>query len=338
MNEKVPNRRAGGIARADNLSSAERSKIAHRAAAARWKLEIDPLDPPVLRTVQSGNWELGGWLIGCHYLNDGKRVITQRSFMTIIGMKGRGTDIGHRMAHFLQSPVLKSNKINTLVLAIRNPIRFRMLNNVEAFGYEGSIIVDYCKAVLEARRTKGIEGEVAHRYADACERFVTACAKTGIVAIIDEVTGHREHARKTEYRELFKEFIRNEFRQWEKEFPDQFFDMIYRIYGLERKPAKNHPQFFAGFIRQYVYRPLANSNGAILEMLDEKNPIVRSDGGRKYKLHQFLTDIVGLPALRAHLWQIVGIGNSVLSKGAFHGSFERAFPQVGDQIEFELMV
>ena len=258
--------------------------------------------------------------------------------MAIIGMKGRGNDIGHRMAHFLDNPMLKSSGISKLVMDIRNPIRFRMLNGIEAFGYEGELIVDYCKAVLEARRFGGFDGEVAHRYADACERFVTACAKLGVVAIIDEVTGHRENTRKTEYRELFKEFIREEFRQWEKEFPDQFFEMIYRLYGLQRKPSTNHPQFFGKFIRTYVYHPLASSNGTILEMLDDKNPIVSSDGDRKYKMHQFLTDVVGLPALRAHLWQLVGIGNSVSTKGAFHGAFQRAFPHSGDQIEFEMTV
>ena len=37
---------------------------------------------------------------------------------------------------------------------------------------------------------------------------------------------------------LFADFIRNELRNWEQEFPDKFFDMVYRIYGLRRKNPK----------------------------------------------------------------------------------------------------
>jgi hypothetical protein len=110
------------------------------------------------------------------------------------------------------------------------------------------------------------------------------------------------------------------------------FDVIYKIYGLPRKAdAKNHPQFFGKFIRKYIYEPLANSNGAILEMLDEKNPVVYASGGRRYKMFQFLSDVVGLAALRSHLWQVIGIGNSVRSKAQFERSFAIAFP--GAQLE-----
>ena len=82
------------------------------------------------------------------------------------------------------------------------------------------------------------------------------------------------------------------------------------------------------------YHPLANSNGAILEELDEKNPVVYVGGGRRHKLHQFLTDTVGLPAFRQHLWQVVGIGNSVTDKASFDRAFLRAFPQPNAQLEF----
>jgi hypothetical protein len=45
------------------------------------------------------------------------------------------------------------------------------------------------------------------------------------------------------------------------------------------------------------------------------------------KLHQFLTDEVGMPALRQHLWQVIGIGNAAKDKVDFERSFYRAFPE-----------
>ena len=87
------------------------------------------------------------------------------------------------------------------------------------------------------------------------------------------------------------------------------------------------PSVLWQFVRKYVYYPLANSQGAILEKLDEKNPVVYTGGGRRYKLFQFLSDEIGLPAFRQHLWQTVGILQISSSKEAFARNFYRAFPE-----------
>jgi len=172
------------------------------------------------------------------------------------------------------------------------------------------------------------------------EIIIRSAAKVGIVALVDEAAGYVDRA-KDEYRKLFDGFIRKEFQQWEKEFPDKFFDMIYKMYGLKRQrpDTTKHPQFFGHFIRKYIYYPLANSNGAILEKLDEKNPVVYDNGGRKYKFTQWLTDHVGLPAFRQHLWQVVGIGEASTNKEQFDRGFYRAFPEAiprknSDQLDF----
>jgi hypothetical protein len=173
--------------------------------------------------------------------------------------------------------------------------------------------------------------------ATQAEIIIRSAAKLGIIALIDEATGFIADKRKEEYRELFSDFIRDEFRGWSEAFPRPFFDMLYRLYGLRRKDPKSnkHPGFFAHFIRKYIYGPLADSNGAILELLDGKNPVVYVNGGRRYKLHQFL-ETVGLQALNGHVWQIVGMGNGSRSKGDFERSFRLAFPQHGQQMEFDM--
>lgn len=292
----------------------------------------------ISKAIRAAKLFLGSWAnIQCHHLDSGKRVISQKSFMEIVGLKGRHDDRGTQLAKFLESPALKSEHISRLISAIRSPIQFTALSGEVDYGYEGTIVVDYCKAILEARSLGYMEGEARRQYAMACEAFIISCAKVGITALIDEATGYSQDKRKDEYRELFKDFIREEIRGWEKEFPDQFFDLIYRLYGL-KKVAPNHPQFFGGFIRTYVYAPLANSSGAVLEILDDKNPMIYALGGRRYKMHQFLTDKVGLPALRTHLWQVIGIGNSVRTKGAFDAAFYRAFPRPYEQDTFEFDV
>jgi hypothetical protein len=172
------------------------------------------------------------------------------------------------------------------------------------------------------------------------EFIVRSAAKVGIIALVDEATGYSDRSI-DEYRKLFDQFVKSELRQWEKEFPDKFFSMIYRLYGLKRQrpDSSRHPQFFSHFIRKFIYFPLANSNGAILEKLEEKNPVVYSGGGRKHKLFQYLSEEIGVNTFRQHLWQVVGIGEASTDKSAFERSFYRAFPEAaprknGEQMDF----
>jgi hypothetical protein len=216
--------------------------------------------------------------------------------------------------------------------ALDNPIVFNPLAGDPAHGYEGTVLIEICDAIWEAQK-QGKLSPSQENLAKQAEIIVRSAAKVGVIALIDEAAGYIKDKAKEEYRELFKEFIREECREWEKEFPDQFFDMLYGIYRLPRKHKNKHPLFFGKFIRKYVYKPLANSNGAILEMLDEKNPIVYTSGGRKYKMHTFLTEEIGLLSLRSHLWQIIGIWNATKSKTSFEKGFQKAFPQSGEQYE-----
>lgn len=293
------------------------------------------MDLQELKAVREGRLEIGSWSMECHHLENGKRVISQRSFAEVVGIKRGTKKLGEKFSGFLDSPALKSHDIHELRKVISSPIVFKMRSGPVAFGYEGDVLIEYCKAILEARRSGYMTTIAQKRYAMACEAFVVSCAKVGILALIDEATGYSEDKAKDEYRQLFKQFIREEVRDWEKEFPDEFFEMIYSLYGIPKTPG-NHPQFFGRFIRRYIYQPLAASNGAILDQLDQKNPVVYAIGARKYKLHQFLTDEVGTPALRRHIYKVIGIGTSVRSKEAFFSHFKRAFPQPGDQDELDI--
>lgn len=121
-------------------------------------------------------------------------------------------------------------------------------------------------------------------------------------------------------------------------FPRKYLDMIYRLYALKRvdPDSTKTPRFFGYFTRRYIYAPLAHGRGAILDQFDSMTPLVYSNGGRKYKFHSFLNEEIGLPALRQHLWQVIGIGSICTTKNQFKRGFFKAFPEavpVGHQWE-----
>lgn len=324
-----PARSSGGIARAKSLSPNERRSIARKAAIARWKTT----EGEVPTVVNQGSLKIGDVELDCYVLADRRRLIHKRAMAKALGMKSEG---GNVFTRAMSRKSLGSALPEDLKQKLASPVVFISVNGQETHGYEGSDLIEVCDAIWQAKKD-GKLPPTQEALGLQAEIIIRSAAKIGIVALIDEATGYFRDKRKDEYRELFQQFIRAEFGQWEIEFPPQFFDMWYRLYGIKRGTSKNkHPQFFGKLIRKYIYAPLANSNGAILELLDEKNPVVYSNGGRRYKMTQFLTDQIGKPAFRSHLWQVTGIGMASRSKEGFERGFKMAFPQTGVPENLEL--
>lgn len=333
VSEPASKQSLGGAARAEKLPAKKRKAIASHAAKARWeivKIQAQQMQDPnyVPEALCEGLLEIGSVEIECYVLSNMKRVIHKRGMAKALGMKSEG---GNVFLRAMNRKGLGSGIGEELREKIDNPIIFKTLTADLGHGYDATVLIDICDAIIQAAKDGNL-GSGQETLAIQAEIIMRASAKLGIVALVDDATGFIADKRRQQYKELFKEFIREEANEYQGEFPDQLFDVMYRIYGLPRKAdAKNHPRFFAKFIRKYIYEPLANSNGAILEMLDEKNPVVYSCGGRRYKMFQFLSEVVGISSLRAHLWQIIGIGNASRNKVQFEKNFANAFP--GPQME-----
>lgn len=324
----------GGIERAKSLSGEQRSEIAKKAAQARWNKISDPSYVPI--ATHSGILPIGGVDLECYVLQDKRRLFHKRGLARALGLKSEG---GNSFMKTMRRKRLGSFLGDDLRQKTENPIIFRPneADPIIAHGYEAGFVIDLCKAMVKAGKEGGLGLNQAFLAIQA-EIIILASAKLGITALIDEATGYWVDKKREEYRELFKEFIRKEAKSWEKQFPDQFFDLIYRLYRLKRTNPNSfkHPSFFGNFIRRYIYAPLAKSDGTILEMLDEKNPVVYKQGGRRYKMFQFLEE-VGENSLKQHLWQVIGIGNASKTKLEFDKSFVRAFPSSLNQTQFDFM-
>jgi hypothetical protein len=330
----------GGYERAQKLSSEERRSIAIRAAQARWAKIPDPNRLPV--ATHQAPLSIGVVSVDAYRLDDGRRMISKAAMAAALGLQSKG---GNAFLRSMTRPAVREGIGDGLWQSIETPQYFRPLPtdstpaSLIIDGYEGEVLIDVCEVLIDSGRA-GRLNKSQEFLARNAEIILRSSAKLGIIGLIDEAVGFTDRA-KYEYRVLFQQFIREQWAQWEQEFPNQFADMLYRLYGIRRfdKDSTKHPRFFAKFTRKFIYHPLANSHGKILEMLDEKNPVVYANGGRRYKLFQFLSEEVGMPAIRAHLWQVVGIGNSSASMKQFVRGFYRAFPEsvpIGHQYGIEL--
>lgn len=313
----------GGRARAEKLSPEARREIARRGALARHGRKVGAHGLP--KAVSQGSLKIGDVLIDVYVLEGRRRVIHKRGMARALGLKSEG---GNAFMKMITRKGLGSAISTELSEKIANPLEFLPISGDPAHGYPAEVFIEVCDAIIDAAKAGKLTSSQTFLGVQA-EFIVRSAAKIGIIGLIDEATGFIADKRKHEYQELWQEFLRDEFRQWEEaEFPNDLFNVIYKLYGLKRfQPSSTkHPRFFAKFLRKYVYQALANSNGAILAELEQRNPVVYANGGRRYKLFQFLSDEIGMSALRQHIWKTVGIGQSVGTKEQFDRAFYNAFP------------
>ncbi len=315
MTKKDHTKVAGGRARALALTPERKKEIAAKAAAARWG-EKSP------QATHKGNFkEDFGFDVDCYVLNDTNKtaVISQTGMGQAVGLVARGNSIhkfanGRVMARFIGDELLKK---------LENPLKFQYRPGstenlvVEANGYDVTLLIDICKAIVSAE----VAGQLTDRQAPIVRQahvILGASAKAGIKGLVYALSGY--DATREEVIAAFKLYVREEARDYEKEFPDQLYDEWYRLYKLP-KPERNKPWKFMHLTNGHVYKPLANSSGKVLDLTRQR----REDSGERHKrLHLFLSE-VGVKALRTQLGQLLGIARISKDKDEYEAFVNRLF-------------
>ena len=120
-------------------------------------------------------------------------------------------------------------------------------------------------------------------------------------------------------------------RPWSKEFPDAYYEGIYKLWKYDRPDTQtNHPQFIAQLTNKFIYKPLAPG---VLEELQRLNPILEN-GTRKDKLHQYLSKNFGVIKLREHIIRVVTLFEVATSKENFYRMFQKRFGTGQTYMEF----
>jgi hypothetical protein len=314
----------GGDARASKLSAERRSEIARAAIQARWE-KAGKTPPP--QATHKGNFkEDFGIDVDCYVLNDEAKtaVISQRG----MGVALRLGEGGRSLPRFVGGKTVSEALGLGLLEKINNPLIFKgppVVGNMppigQIYGYDVTILIDVCKALVKAES----EGKLLKSQSNIVGQahvILGASAKAGIKGLVYALAGY--DATKEEVIAAFKFYVREEARDYEKEFPDQLYEEWYRLYQLP-KPERSKPWKFMHLTVDQVYRPLAKSNGKILELTKIQR---ESSNARWKKLHQFLSEI-GVKALRTQLGQLLGIARISRSQDEYEGHFQTLF---GEQL------
>lgn len=332
--DETVGRARGGLARAAKLSAEQRSAIASQAAQARWG-ERDLPELPCALPGHKGVLNLGGMRLSCAVIQGRagiQRVITEGGITrAILGsrsgaskrLKKAASADGALLPVFLAPSQLTTFITNDLLDGPLRAIDYRDGDRVIR-GYDAAILPAVCDVWLRAREAGALQKQQLPK-AQHAEILTRALAQTGIVALIDEVTGYEKVRPQNALQAYLELVIRKELAAWAKKFPDEFYENIYKLKGW-RWPGmqKNRFSVVAHYTRDLVYERLGPG---ILRDLESKTP-KNEKGARPHRFHQWLTDDIGDPMLAQHLHAILMFQRLAIANGH---SWPR-FVQMVDQV------
>lgn len=320
----------GGAARAASLSPARRKEISEAAIEA--KRQAADL-PRATHGSADRPLKIGDVEIPCYVLEDETRVLSQRGLMSGLGIAKGSTKSGDDQLTVLATWLRERSLLNDVMLnQIRSPIHFKPQHGGRtAYGYPATVLADLCEAVLSAR-SNGVLNDRQANLAKQCEVLVRGFARVGIIALVDEATGFQKDRAKDALARILEAFVAKELQPYVRTFPSDYYEHLFRLYGLQYPPEGNkswRPAFIGNITNEVVYNRLAP------DLLPElKKAASRAE--RKSRLHQWLTQEIGHPKLREHLASIVAILKLSDSPADFQRKVNLIHPRHGDtkQLDF----
>ncbi|MCP1364109.1 P63C domain-containing protein [Halomonas sp. BBD48] len=325
----------GGKARAEKLSPERRKEIARKAAESRWE-KASGL-PKALFGSGETPLMVGGIPVDCYVLDDGRRVLTQESFLVAMGRAAKAKG-GHGVRTSVDKtpPFLAASNLKPLIekeiSGSTDPIEFVTTKGVRILGFPAELLPQICRIYLAAR-DEGILHPRQRHIAERADILVRALASVGIAALVDEATGYQEVRDRQALSALLDQYINQELAAWAKRFPDEFYRQMFRLRGWQYPTASGaRPGIVGRYTTDIVYDRLAPGIVNELEKLNPKN----DRGNRRAKHHQFLTDEVGHPALAQHLHAVITLMRASSSWEQFKHLLDLSLPRKGDSLQLEL--
>lgn len=326
----------GGKARAERLSPEQRREIAKKAIEARWEKvrASQPTSQPVVpEEICSGILSIAGVDLPCAVVENAAspdhpfRLFSQQGFLQALGRAGKAK--GGQGASVVDGPppFLAAKNLNPFIPEHLKwstaPLIYRPKKAARAFGFRAELLPEVCWVYLEARKAGALDRYPNQmQVAENCELILRGLATVGVIALVDEATGFQEKRAKDELQQIIDAYIRPEWKRYGSKFPEAFFREVYRLHGWPFKPgnAKRTP-FLGKIINKYIY---GSFHKVVFSELRARNPI-QSNGRRKTKHYEWLTEEVGLPQLEKQIDDVTLLMKIARGKDEFEDLYERAF-------------
>ncbi|HJE56550.1 MAG TPA: P63C domain-containing protein [Bifidobacterium pseudolongum subsp. globosum] len=294
------------------------------------------VDEPYETAEYSGVLVLGdGIELPCGVMSDGTRLLSERAITKALGGK-RGGAHWRRQKEGSRLPVYAS--ANNLTPYINVGLADKLVSHRRwrakghggngAYGVDATALPDICEVYLSARRDGALTDSQMH-IAQQAEILMTAIAKVGVIALVDEATGYQEVRQRNELQRLLNLYIAEELQPWVKRFPNEFYQQMFRLRGWDYSMlgiGGKKPRIVGKLTNEIVYERLPEG---ILDELRRRNPPA-DNGRRKHKHHQYLQEI-GDEHLERIIQADIALMRASNSWMEFIRLLNRAYPKYGVQ-------
>ena len=269
--------------------------------------EAESLTTGLPRATHWGELPIGDASIPCYRLDNDQRVFSLKG--VIVGLMH--TEHGN-LAEYLKvralSGLLPVDLVPNEDGSIPGLVRFDTGGESfakYAIGLPVERFTDLCASYTSALQLHAVaksgfnltdkQVEIANR----ASSFLAACAKIGIIALVDEATGYQYERAQDALRLKYRLYLEEEMRKWEKTFPDQLWVEFGRLTKWTG-PVHSRPKYWGKLIMELVYGYL---DADVAKWLKDNAP--KPIHGQNY--HQWLTGQYGLKRLMEHIWMLVGM-------------------------------
>ena len=292
-----------------------------------------------LQATHEGEIRIGNYVLTCCVLNNKQRIVNKDDFLSMLGSSMNvPIKYSEAIAPLTYATTKVSKSTNQLLERIRKPVHFMTTKGFPAYGYDGTLITEYCRAVLRARKWGFITPKmpIASAIANVCEDIVVALANVGIIALIDEGTKYQRVRADDNLQKILDSYLAKYLGPWEKRFQDEFYENLFRLKGWDwnycKIQRKNKPSVVGKITKDIIYSRMAPG---LIDELEKLNPIV-FEGKRASKHHQWLTPNVGQIALRGHLYGVIALMKCSTSWRSFYPKLQSVYPRLNEQMELKL--
>lgn len=225
------------------------------------------------KSVARATVDLGTGPVECHVLNDGRRVL---STVQVQETLGAAKDRKFRRSLDRIHNISKE-------LTLRPTISFSVHDGAIAYAYEASFVMDVClayQAAFLANLLHPSQMKIARR----AMAIVTACAKVGIDALIDEATGYQKDRQGDYLSQRLERFLRDQKDTWRVRWQRDLVSAFCRLYGKPIIDGLN-PKFMQG-VEGRIYDIVIGHD--VMRELRRRNPNPRKGSNH----HQFFDHII----------------------------------------------
>jgi hypothetical protein len=289
------------------------------------------------KSLYDGTITLNNTVINCSVLDDGThtRVLSQSEITKALGRAIGGSKRGEaKLPRWISAQNINRYISEALAKAILHPIKYITKGGNAALGIEAKYLPEICNVWLNAK-DDGVLTEHQLETAKNAEVLIRALAHVGIIALVDEATGFQDFRDKDTLQSFLDEFLLKERAKWVRRFPDEFFQLLFKMKGWTFNYASTKkPQFVGRYINDLVYDRLAPF---VHEELKKKNPVINKETGyRKGKHHSWLTEDIGVPKLQEHLFALITLAKaSGTNWNTFYRMVQRSLPKYGDNLQID---